>query len=93
MWMVSDVDFLQGFDCLICDREYKKLSPFIGVNTSFALSLLAWISDASISYNSSMSAIILSPFQIPPHTIHNRGIYLARLLGQIDVISICPSQK
>ena len=34
-----------------------KLSPFIGVNASFALSLLAWSSDASISSNSSLSAI------------------------------------
>ena len=41
-----------------------KLSPFIGVNTSFALSLLVWISNASISSNSSMSATIMSPFQM-----------------------------
>ena len=47
-------------------RPGIKLSPFIGVNTSFALSLLAWISDASVSSNSSMSAILMSPFQIPP---------------------------
>ena len=43
-----------------------KLSPFIGVNISFALSLLAWSSDASICSNSSMSAVNMSPFQIPP---------------------------
>ena len=43
-----------------------KLSNFIGVNTSFALGLLAWSSDASISSNSSMSATILSPFQSHP---------------------------
>ena len=59
-----------------------KLSPFIGVNTSFALSLLAWISDASISSNSS-----------PAKKKQNRGICLVRLLLQIDVISICPSQR
>ena len=33
-----------------------KILPFIGVNTSFALSLRAWSSDASICSNSSMSA-------------------------------------
>ena len=43
-----------------------ELSPLIGVNTSVALSLRAWSSDASICSNSSMSAIIMSPFQIPP---------------------------
>ena len=34
---------------------------------------------------------LLSRF--PPRTRHNRGIYLARLLDQIDVISIGPSHK
>ena len=43
-----------------------KFSPFMGVNTSFALSLFAWIPDASISSNSLMSATMMSPFQIPP---------------------------
>ena len=37
----------------------------MGVDTSFALSLQAWISDASICSNSSMSAVSMSPFQIP----------------------------
>ena len=42
-------------------------SPFLcGVNTFFALSLLAWISDASISSKSSMSATKMSLFQILP---------------------------
>ena len=41
-----------------------KLSPFIGVNTSFALSLRAWRSATSISSNSSMSATQMSPFEI-----------------------------
>ena len=41
-----------------------KISPVIGVNTSFALSLQAWSSDASTSSKSSMSATIMSPFQI-----------------------------
>ena len=43
-----------------------KNSPFIGVATSFELSLFALISDASICSNSSMSATRMSPFQILP---------------------------
>ena len=46
-----------------------KLSHFIGVNTSFALSLRTWISDASICSISWMSVIDMSPFQIPPACI------------------------
>ena len=38
-----------------------KVSPFIGVDTSCALSLRAWSSDASIFCNSSMSATNMSP--------------------------------
>ena len=41
-----------------------KFSLFIDVNTSFALSLLASIPHASISSDSSMSEISMSPFQI-----------------------------
>ena len=55
----------RGFNCSICDWKYE-IVPFIGVNTSFAVNLLAWISHASICSNSSMSAISMSPFQIPP---------------------------
>ena len=40
--------------------------PLHGVNTSFALSLLAWTPDASICSNSSMSATVMSPFQMLP---------------------------
>ena len=43
-----------------------KFSLLCGVNTSFAWSLRAWSSDASISSNSSMSATKMPPFQIPP---------------------------
>ena len=43
-----------------------NVSPFWSVDTSFALSLQAWISDASIFSNSSMSATTSSPFQVPP---------------------------
>ena len=42
-----------------------KFPLLCGVNTSFAFSLRAWSSDASISSNSSMSATMMSPFQIP----------------------------
>ena len=41
-----------------------KFPLLCGVNTSFALGLRAWSSDASISSNSSISATLLSPFQI-----------------------------
>ena len=41
-------------------------SLLVGVNTSFALSLRAWSSDASICSHSSMSATKMSPFQILP---------------------------
>ena len=47
-------------------------SPCWGVNTSFALSLLAWNSDASIFSKSSMSATKMCPLQIHPRKIHNR---------------------
>ena len=40
-------------------------SPLLGKITSFALSLLLWISDASIVSSSSTSSTIMSPFQIP----------------------------
>ena len=39
-----------------------------------------------------MSAITMSLFQISPHTIHNRGRFLARLFDQIFVISMGESQ-
>ena len=71
-----------------------KFPPLIGVNTSFALSLRAWNSDASISSNSSMSATIMSPFQIL--TACNacpNYIFLARILGRIDAVQIGLSQK
>ena len=44
-------------------RQMGKInfSPLIGVNTYFALSLSAWISDASVCSNSSMSATKMSP--------------------------------
>ena len=65
-WMFSDVDLLQRFLTVPSATGNMNLSPFIGVNTSFALSLLASIPDASICSNSQMSVICKSPFQIPP---------------------------
>ena len=62
-WMVSDVVLLQRF--WLFHLRLGILKNFMGVNTSLALSLLAWISDASIRSNSSMSATRMSPFQIP----------------------------
>ena len=65
-WLFSDADLLQKFFTVPSATVNMKLSPFIGVNTSFALDLRAWSSDASICSNSSMSAINMSPFQILP---------------------------
>ena len=67
-WMFSDPDLLQNFWLFHLRLGIMKLSPLFGVDTSFALGLLAWSSDASISSNSSMSA-----------TICLLEIYLARL--------------
>ena len=68
--------------CSICDWEYKNI--LCGVDTSFALSLRAWISDASRFSISSMPAITMSPFQIPlsPRSTHNRGIFHVKLSYQ-----------
>ena len=93
MWMVSDVDFLQGFDCLICDREYENC------HLSLASTLLLhWAFWRGVLMRPSPPILqclrpwcLLSRFS--PRIMHNREVCLARLLGQIDVISICPSQK
>ena len=62
-WMFSVPDISSRvFDSSICDCG-KIISPCLGNSTSFALSLLEWISDASIVSNSSMSATNMSPFQ------------------------------
>ena len=45
-----------------------KCSPFLDVNTSFALSLRTWNADASYFPHPLMSATIISTFQIPPAT-------------------------
>ena len=64
--MFSDVNLLQIFLAVPSEFGNMKFSPFFGDNTSSALSLLAWSSDASICANSSTSAIKRSPFQIRP---------------------------
>ena len=63
-WMFWDPDLPQKLLTVPSATGNMNFSPFIGVNTSFALSLRAWSSDASISSNSSMSATGMSPFQI-----------------------------
>ena len=75
-WMFSEPDLLQIVYFSICDLEFlKKVHHFGSVNTSFAMSLFAWTSDASIFSNSSMSATKMSPFQIPPtYTTYPRNI-------------------
>ena len=53
-----------------------KCSPFLEVNISFALSLRAWISDASRFPSSSISATQMSPFQsLPATNAHPRNIH------------------
>ena len=80
----------RDFNSSTCGWE-MKLSPFMGVNTSFASSLQAWIPDAFMCSNSSMSATRMFHFQIL--SAYNRRILLARLLNQTDVVSICLSQR
>ena len=65
-----------------------NFSPLMGFNTSFALSLLAWSSDASICCDHNVSFP-----DSPLHTMHNRWKNLARLLDQIDVVSTGLSQR
>ena len=75
--LLLELVFLHQGGCsqfLISSNEFYQPSatgnmnfPFSLVNiTSFALSLFAQISNASIVSSSSMSATIMSPFQIPP---------------------------
>ena len=61
---------------------HLKWLPFFGMRTSLALSLRARISDASKLSSSSMSATMISPFQIHPHTIHTRRRFQAKLSHQ-----------
>ena len=73
---------------------HMKLPLLSSVNTSFALSLQAWSSDAFICSNSSMSVIHTSPFQILTACItHIQRICLERLLSQIDAVSEGLSHK
>ena len=85
-WMFSERCSHQKIFTVPSATRNMKFPLLCGVNTSFALTLRAWSSDASISSNSSMSATIMSPFQIHPRTVHNREIYLARLLLQTDAV-------
>ena len=64
-WMFSEPDLLQRVWTVASAKNFI-VHHFWGDNTSFALSLQAWISDASIFSNSSMSATMMSPFQILP---------------------------
>ena len=80
----------KNFHYSICDWEHEKLSPFIGVHTSFALSLRA----CRVLMRPSppilpCSAIDTVSFPDSPCVQDvTTGIYLARLLDQIDVISM-----
>ena len=76
-WMFSEPDLLQRVWLFHLRLEYICL-PFWGVNTSFALSLPAWVSDAFIFSNSSMSATKMSSFQNLP---------AVRLSGRTDAVA------
>ena len=65
-WMFSDAVLTPMILIVPSSTGNMKFPLLCGVHTSFALSVLAWSSDASISSNSSMSATIMSAFQIPP---------------------------
>ena len=65
-WMFSDAVLPPKIFTVPSATGNMKFPLLCGVYTSFALSLRAWSSDASISSNSSMSATIMSAFQIPP---------------------------
>ena len=81
-WMFSEPDLLQKVSLFRLLIGNINFSPFIGVNTSFALSLFAKISDASICSNSSMSATKMSPFQILfACNAYPKEIYLCKTLG------------
>ena len=70
-WFRINVDFFSAWsppDGFTVPSATGKMnsSPLSSNITSFALSLLTWISDASISSSSSRSATCMSPFQILP---------------------------
>ena len=60
-----------------------KNSPFLDVNISFALSIRAWISEASNLPRSSISATIIYLTRFSPQPMHTRGIFLVRISYQI----------
>ena len=66
--------------CTVPSPNGKMKLPLLsGANTSFALSLLAWSSDASISSNSSMSATIMSLLsRFSLRRMHNRENILGK---------------
>ena len=94
-WMVSDVDVLKGFW-----QFHLRLGKYIcNCHLSSALTLpLHWAFWRGFLMRPSPPTLrylrprcLLSRF--PPRTIHTQGIYLARLLDRIDVVSIGLPQK
>ena len=61
-WMFSDAALSQKILTVPCAAGNMNF-PLFGVNTSFALSLLVWSSDATISSKCSMSATKISLFE------------------------------
>ena len=81
--MFSDPDLLHKFFTVPSAIENMNCSPFMAVITSFALSLFAWISDASIFSGYPMSATKMSPSQVPPACTAYRGKTPGKPFGPI----------
>ena len=78
----------KDFDCSISDWNVK-FPLLCGVNTSFALSLLAWSSDASTFSN----LFNVRDDRFSPRIMHSRKMYLVRLLSRTDVVATGLSKK
>ena len=91
--MFSEPDLLQIVWPFHCERNIDFFSPPLGVNTSFALSLLARISDASIFPipQCLRPKCLLSRFL--SRIIHNQGIFLVRLSCRTDAAATGLWQK
>ena len=92
--MFSDPDLLQKFWLVHLRLGIFDFSPSIGVNTSFALSLRAWSSDASVFSYSLMSATTVSPFQtLSAENTHPKNFPWQDSKDRIDAVSRSLSQR
>ena len=91
-WMFSEPDLFQKVWLFHLRLGIWKCPPFWCVNTSFALSLRAWSSDASSPPILCLQpSCLLSMFF--PRTAHVQEIYLARLWDRIDAVSTGLEQR